>query len=127
MSVIPAFMAEHIFCCVCSNTNSQNLNWVSILFSLDKKNKISGDKAKIYLESFKDVCLKWAEDNGLDAFVNFIRNLLYISVSFAVVFQVGFAGVITLIYLIIYSINFNRNNTFLRRLSYKAVQTRLCL
>jgi len=63
------------------NTNSQNLNWVSILFSLDKKNKISGDKAKVYLESFKDVCLKWAEDNGLDAFVNFIRNLLIFETS----------------------------------------------
>lgn len=64
-----------------TNTGSQKLNWISILFSLGKKKLITGDKAKQHLENFKDVCLKWAEEKGYGALVSFLKNLLIFETS----------------------------------------------
>lgn len=64
-----------------TNVGSQKLNWISILFSLGKKKKISGDQAKQHLENFKDICLKWAESKGFGTFVSFLRNLLIFETS----------------------------------------------
>ncbi len=64
-----------------TNVGSQKLNWISILFRLGKKNKISGEKGKQYLENFKEICLQWAESKGYKTIVNFLRNMLIFETS----------------------------------------------
>jgi len=65
-----------------TNLNSQKLNWISILFTLDnKRHKISGEQAKAHVENFKDYCLQWLENRSMGQIVSFLRNLLIFETS----------------------------------------------
>lgn len=60
-----------------SNTGSAKANWLSILVPLNSKTrKLDSNKAKYFLDEFKDHCLDWASQNMGPAFTAFFKNLL---------------------------------------------------
>ena len=59
------------------NTGSAKANWMSILVPLNQRyKKLNPEKAKYFLDEFKDHCIAWGEKHMGSAFTSFARNLL---------------------------------------------------